>query len=147
MIAYFKAIMIGLVLWAILNLSLFAKIAEFSIKRNSVLYIHLYYLLTHLVIGFVIGWFGKSKGWLLGLLFGIIVTMIACIIPFSESMFRTTITDIGTFGTLSRVILSPSTLTVIVCSVAGGFLGSRLRRKTYRGQTGVRNKAVNDKEA
>jgi hypothetical protein len=128
MITYFKAIMIGLVLWAILNLSLFAKIVEFSIKRNSVLYIHLYYLLTHLVIGFVIGWFGKSKGWLLGLLFGIIVTMIACIIPFSESMFRTTVTDIGTFGTLKRIILSPSTGTVIVCSVVGGFLGSRLRR-------------------
>jgi hypothetical protein len=128
MITYFKAIMIGLVLWAIINLSLFTNIVEFAIRRNSVLYIHLYYLLTHLIVGFVIGWFGKSKGWLLGLLFGIIVTMIACIIPFSENLFKTTVNDIGTFDTLRRIILSPSTVTVIVCLIAGGFLGSRLRR-------------------
>jgi hypothetical protein len=127
MITYFKAITIGLVLWAIINLLLFTNIVEFAIKRNSVLYIHLYYLLTHLTIGFVIGWFGKSKGWLLGLLFGLIVTVIACIIPFSGNMYKKTVIDIGMFGTLRRVVLSPSTLTVIVCSIVGGFLGSRLR--------------------
>lgn len=48
MITYFKAIMIGLVLWAIINLSLFTKIVEFAIKRNSVLYIHLLKFCTFL---------------------------------------------------------------------------------------------------
>ncbi len=128
MVSYLKAIIIGFVLWVIISLLFFANVVDFSLKRNTVLYIHLYFLLTHLIVGFVIGWFGKSKGWLLGLLLGIIVTIIACIIPFSGSMFRTTINDIGTFGTLRRVILSQSTVTVIVCSTVGGFLGSRLRR-------------------
>jgi hypothetical protein len=128
MITYFKAIMIGLVLWAIINLLLLTNIIEFALRRNSVLYIHLYYLVIHLTIGFVIGWLGKTKGWLLGLLFGIIVTMIACVIPFAENMFKATVNDIGTFGVLKRIILSPSTVTVIVCSIVGGFLGSRSRR-------------------
>ena len=120
--------MIGLVLWAIISLLFFANTVKFSISRNTVLYIHLYFVLTHLAIGFVIGWVGKSKGWLLGLLFGIVVTMIACIIPFAEVMFKKTVNDIGTVGTLTRVMLSPSTVTIIVCSIVGGFLGTHLRR-------------------
>ena len=133
MVTYFKAIMIGLVLWAIINLLLFTKIVEFALKRNSVLYIHLYYLVIHLTIGFVIGWLGKTKGWLLGLLFGIIVTMIACVIPFAENMFKATVNDIGTFAVLKRIILSPSTLIVILCSIVGGFLGSRFKSQKAQG--------------
>lgn len=126
--SYLKAMLIGLVLWAIINVLLYAKIVDFAIKQNNTLYIHLYNLFTYLIIGFVIGCCGKRKGWLLGILFGIIVIIIVCISTFSGFMFKKTINDIGTFSTLRRIILSPSTILIIICSSLGGFLGSRTRR-------------------
>jgi hypothetical protein len=125
---YFKALLIGLILWAIINPLLYARIVDFAIRQENTLYIHLYYLFTYLIIGFTIGWYGKSKGWVLGLLFGIIVVASFCISPFLIDMFKPNINDIGIFATLGRIILSPSTIIVIVCSTFGGFLGNRIRK-------------------
>ncbi len=126
--SYFRAILIGLVLWTIVNLLLFTNIVDFAIKQNNTLYIHLYHLLSYSIIGFVIGWYGKPKGLLLGLFFAIIVLMIVWISTFLTDMFKTAANDIGTFGALKRILVSSSTITIVVCSIFGGFIGSRVRK-------------------
>jgi hypothetical protein len=121
---YLRAILIGFVIWAIIGFSLLFKISMFSVSRGTVLYIHLFFVVTHLVVGFVIGWFAKNKGWLLGLLFGIVVIMIGCVFRFSEDM---PLIHSGTFGAITQIMLSPSTVTIIVGSTVGGWLGNWTR--------------------
>jgi len=84
---YLSTLITAFLFWIILNTLFFVEITHLAINRNNMLYIHLFNICVCLLCGFLIGWFSKTKGWLLGLILGIITIIILPIFTLFTSDF------------------------------------------------------------
>jgi hypothetical protein len=83
-------------------------------------------------MGLLIGWAGKSKGWLLGLILGIAIASFFVFVSLIDSFFEVEIQKWGYAKTLGKLISSNILFTFYL--VLGGFLGGRIKLKLNRSE-------------
>jgi len=105
----------------------FKPITDYALQKNNTLYLYLFEVFLHLLCGVIIGWFCKTKGWLLGLILGISVVVLSAVQIFTSDFFKDEVTRMGGFGMVSQIALSPTSIIIISCLVLGGYIGNKLR--------------------
>jgi hypothetical protein len=120
---------IAYLLWWVLQTLLSKHIVDLAIINKNILYIIFFNIAVYLMVGLIIGWFSKEKGWLLGFVFSIIIISTSIVILLNMDFFATDIEKIGKWDAIKRNIFSHLTFIAISGSVLGGYLGNLLRKK------------------
>lgn len=85
--------------------------------NKGMLYLTLFVALIHLLCGLLIGWFSKTKGWLLGFILGITLIFISAAKIFIA----------GSLPEAIQSLFSQKTIIIICCLVFGGHIGNKIR--------------------
>jgi hypothetical protein len=113
--------------WIITNMLFLKYVTDLAMDKQNMLYIYLFHICICLFSGLLIGWFSKTKGWLLGLIFGITIITLSTVSTFTSDFFKDEVTRMGSSHVIKQIALSRSTIIFIACSVLGGYLGSKAR--------------------
>ena len=116
--------------WIIAQVFLFKYVIG-AIDTNNKLYlglfVDLFYICLYLFIGLLIGWFCKTKGGLLGFIFGIFIITLIIINVYTSDLFKNEVIKMDGFHAMIKFVFCRSNVIIITCSALGGYLGSKLR--------------------
>jgi len=129
---YIAALSVGFILWVAVNMLIYTKIADFVLAENNTLYLHLYNIFFYLIVGILIGWMAKTNGWILGFIFSVAVIMMFILPVFTSDVLQPHVNIYGKFNSVIRILISPTTLIIIISSVLGGYLGSRINARQIK---------------
>jgi hypothetical protein len=128
---YIGIVAIGFFVWVFSTAIFYPFIVRLILKEGYPFFInHVYFFCLFIGMGLLIGWAGKSKGWLLGLILGIAITSFFVFVSLIDSFFEVEIQKWGYAKTLSKLISSHILFTFYL--VLGGFLGGRIKLKLNR---------------
>ena len=128
---YIGIVVIGFFVWIFSTAIFYPFIVRLILKEGYPFFInHVYFFCLFIGMGLLIGWAGKSKGWLLGLILGVTITSFFVFVSLIESFFEVEIQKWGYAKTLIKLINSNILFTFYL--VLGGFLGGRIKRKLNR---------------
>ena len=124
---YIVIISIGCVVWIVSNTCLYPMITTLVIKKEYPVFLNdIYFLCVYLVIGFFMGWFARSKGWLLALIFGATITVFFISVSLISGFLEVEIENMGYAETVKSLVRSYALFTFYL--VLGGFFGGQVRQ-------------------
>ena len=122
------AILIGLFVWIVSNTVFYPIIITLIMEKGYPVFInHIYFFCVYTGIGFLIGWLGESRGWLLGLVFGVIITILFISISLAANFLEVELKYFGYLKTIFKLIFIQIQFTIYL--VIGGFLSNLMRRR------------------
>jgi len=125
---YLTIIFVGFLFWIFINAFFYPMIVNLVINEGYPVFInHIYFFCIYFLIGLFIGWRGNSKGWLLSLVFGIIITIFFILISIFSNFLEVELSCFGYFGTLVKLLIT--NLLFIFYLTVGGFLGGHIKNK------------------
>jgi len=128
---YIGIVAIGFFVWIFSTAIFYPFIVRLILKEGYPFFInHVYFFCLFIGMGLLIGWAGKSKGWLLGLILGITITSFSVSVSLIDSFFEVEIQKWGYAKTLIKLISSNILFTFYL--VLGGFLGGRIKLQQNR---------------
>jgi hypothetical protein len=128
---YIGILVIGFFVWIFSTAIFYPFIVRLILKEGHPFLInHVYFFCLFIGMGLLMGWAGKSKGWLLGLILGITITAFSLSVSLIDSFFEVEIQKWGYAKTLIKLINSNILFTFYL--VLGGFLGGRIKLKLNR---------------
>lgn len=120
------AIVINLFVWILSNTVFYPIIITLIMEKGYPVFInHIYFFCVYIGIGFLLGWLGESRGWLLGLLFGVIMTILFIGISLTANFLEVELKYFGYTKTIFRLIFIHTQFTIYL--VIGGFLCNKLQ--------------------
>jgi hypothetical protein len=87
----------------------------------------LYHFCLYFILGFFVGWPARHRGWLLGLIFGLLIMVLSISVMLLGNLLREEIARFGYETTLFRLLRGYSHYTLY--SVAGAVLGGVINHK------------------
>jgi len=121
------ALILAFLFW-IISYLLFARyVSNFAIAMNNMLYLYFFEITIYILCGLLIGWVSKTKGWLLGIIFGVIIISLLIVNVLTLEFFKTEVTKRGSFNVVKQAASSPLSILIITCSVLGGYLGNKVK--------------------
>ena len=122
------AILIGLFVWIVSNTVFYPIIITLIMEKGYPVFInHIYFFCVYTGIGFLTGWLGESRGWLLGLVFGVIITILFISISLAAKFLEVELKYFGYLKTIFKFIFIQTQFTIYL--VIGGFLSNLMRRR------------------
>ncbi len=127
------ATIIGILIW--LFFSLFShKIDDLIINKEFYKYYPLFSLWTYLLIvslvaSFFVGWIGKSRGWILGLNFQLIITLVLVLFFLFNTSVQEDLTEKGHNFANAFLRYITKQLPWFLSASVGGHLGEMIRRR------------------
>jgi hypothetical protein len=126
---YSIIIFVAFLLWWVVQILFLKIVNDLAISHSNMLYIIIYNIVMCSIFGFLIGWFSKEKGWLLGFVFSIMIISIPIITVFTADFFKADLMKIGYWNVIKSIMLSNPTAITFICLIGCGFLGNVLRKK------------------
>lgn len=124
-------IVAGFIIWFISNTFLYPTIIKLIIDKGYPIYIEdIYQFSVFLLIGFSLGWFGKNKGWLLGLTLGILIAIFFISATSVTNLLEEEIQKMGYIKTIIKISFFHAIYTIYL--IFGGVIGGKLRKKIQR---------------
>lgn len=130
----FILLSICFIIWIAVNSFLYPRLVDLVIGKKYPVYIfHLYYFGIYCLIGLLIGWSSDSKGWVLSLIFGAIISILFVSVSLFANFLEIELRNFGYKETMYRLLLNQAIF--IAYLVFGGFIGGRLRSMQHREPT------------
>lgn len=125
----------GFVVWLISNILFYPTIINLIFEKGYPVYIDdIYLFCLFLIIGFFIGWFGKYKGWLLGLTLGILIAIFYIFTTSITNLLEEEIQRMGYAKAIIKIAFVYAIYTIYL--IVGGEIGSRAKQKLSRRNIG-----------
>ncbi len=127
------AIITGILIW--LFFSLFAnKIVDLVINKGFYKYYPLsslwtYLFIVSLIAAFFVGWIGKSKGWTLGLIMQLIITLCFVLFFLFEPLVHLDIQEKGLNFANTFLRYVAKQLPCFLSAGVGGYFGEKIRQR------------------
>lgn len=125
---YISVICIGFVFWIVSNAYVYPIINVLVFeKKYPVLLYDIYSLCLYVAIGAFLGWFGETKGWLLGLIWGVVMIVFFLIVSFISDFVEMEITNVGYVKSMSKLVFYHALFVFYL--VMGGIIGNQIKKR------------------
>lgn len=128
---YMIIILLGVFAWIAANTILYPMITSLVFEKGyPVVIYHIYSFLLYATMGLLIGWTEKSRGWLLSLILGLIITGCFVGLSLTKNFVGAEAQDMGHSEMIVR--LSLRHMIFVAYLTGGGFLGGIARKRLTR---------------
>jgi len=119
-------IILAMLFWFISSNLLYPIIPPLIINSGyPALLNELFFFFQYILIGIVIGLFGKQKGWLLGLFLGVVITLFFILFGVISNLLTET-HEVGYLKQITSVVYSHFIFTAYL--IIGGYFGERIKK-------------------
>lgn len=119
---------IGFFVWLIFNTYFYPIIPDLIIDKGYPMVINdIYFFFSYTLIGFFLGWFGRTKGWLSGLILGVLICICFIVLQITSPIDIEGIQQISKIRSLFLIFVSHIVFTIYL--IIGSCLGEFLRSK------------------
>jgi hypothetical protein len=120
-------IVAGFIIWFVCNTFLYPTIIKLIIDKGYPIYIEdIYQFIVFLLIGFSLGWFGRDKGWLLGLTLGILIAIFFIFATSVTNLLEEEIQKMGYIKAIIKISFFHAIYSIYL--IFSAVIGSKIRK-------------------
>lgn len=121
----------GLLVWGFSSIAIYPFIVKLIVNRGYPVFLNeVFFFCQYLIIGFMLGFWGKSKGWILGCALGGFIAICFVLLEFTNPIHKIGMKSADRISSLGAIILSHSIFTVYL--IIGGYIGELQRNRKLR---------------
>jgi hypothetical protein len=121
----------GLIIWLFISIAFYPVVVALIVDHDYPLFLnHLFFAFQSILSGFIVGLYGKSRGWIMGVLLGCFITLSMILIKVSFSFFRVEINNAYSIKDIGLSLMTYSLFTLII--VFGAILGEQVKLRKKR---------------
>ena len=126
----------GLLVWIVSGVVLYPPIVKLIVDEGYPAFLNeIFFFCQYVVIGFGLGFCGKYRGWILGLILGVIIALCFILLSLTSPIQGFGIEKSDKINSFGSIILSHSIFTIYL--IIGGYLGELLRNRKKPGDNRV----------